>query len=157
MRDANKRIEALADINFSKNLPKSYEPKFDPNRLHEILADKTPDEIQAMNVLFEERYGTTLEEYLGKNSFVPIGSLDNYVQEATDAIAAKENFESDVQKVDPDKIAKVAEELRNGINDIEEVPMSVWLKSPGDTAAEKALLYLTPAELEALKRHWEEE
>ncbi|HEY9871511.1 MAG TPA: FHA domain-containing protein [Candidatus Obscuribacterales bacterium] len=160
MREANELIKDLPDMNASKKLPDTYPPQLDPNKLHEIFEGKTKEELYAMNVLFEERYGMTLEAYLNKNSAVPLGSLDAYAREASEAKAARDNLENEVKKVDQAKIAEKAKEFHEATTDKENKRLSImWANQRpkrGDHPAEQALQDLTPAELEALKRYYKE-
>src|SRR5262249_40921129 len=159
--NANSLIVLAPDVNASnttEDRPASYQPKIDPKSLHEIFEGKTPVELQAMNALFKDCHGITLEEYLQKNAFVQLGSLDKYAKEANDAKAAKETFESEVQKVDQAKIAEAAKIIHDSTGPLEKLALlkiPAWeLPHIGDYPAQKAIQNFTPAEMEALKRHY---
>jgi len=113
-----------------------------------------------MNVLIKDCHGITLEEYLQKNALVPLGSLDKYAQEANDAKAARENLESEIQKLDQAKIAEAAKIIHDSTGKLENFALQTiqpWQRpNLGDHHAQKAIQNFSPAEMEALKRHYKE-
>jgi hypothetical protein len=153
LREANEAIyHAEQSPVFGKVMPETYE---------QILAGKTPAEIEAMKTLFKERYGEELDQHLKENGlYSNEHTLDGLVHLANVEKTKEAAFKADTDKVESKRIEKLAEELHQTKE--AETPFRVdgnhpvvgW--PPGEHPAEKLIQQLSAAELRSLNAAYRE-
>lgn len=152
--DRQKMQVAVDDIyNAEKVYGKVFNSTYD-----RLLAGKTTKELTAINAMFQEKYGETLEDHLKKNAWQPKANLDAFLVSAREYETKHENFKASVENVDQQKAAQMAEkveELRHA-----DKPKG-WYGMPlewnsGAHPVEKYVENLSAAELKALQDAYKE-